>query len=259
MSEDENELNLKNQALEWLREGSEYQAATLLERCDLKTHYVDSFTNFDSQRSIDIIEVDLYISRQDSRLIDADKKLSKQIKEALLKIIGADTHIKEIRWHGKATAKSKHIDDISSILTVVDSVHVQQAWGKAIERRITDPEGAITIARSLVESVCKHILDDRGVEYSNTWDLAHIYKEVSKTLSLAPDQYTEQAFKKILGGCTTVVDGLANLRNALSDSHGKSKRSVKPSARHAQLAVNLAGALATFLIETHNSRSNDKK
>lgn len=42
----------------------------------------------------------------------------------------------------------------------VDGVH--SVWGKAIARRGTDPEGAITVARTLLETVTKRILDECG-------------------------------------------------------------------------------------------------
>ncbi|MDR6378913.1 abortive infection family protein [Paraburkholderia caledonica] len=57
-------------------------------------------------------------------------------------------------------------------------------------------------------------------------------------------------FTQILGGCQSVVEGLGALRNKLSDAHGKGKRAVKPAARHAELAVNLSGALALYLLAT---------
>ena len=44
------------------------------------------------------------------------------------------------------------------------------------------------------------------------------------------------------------------MRNKLGDAHGKGKKAVKPAARHAALAVNLAGAMAMFLVETWSSR-----
>ena len=37
--------------------------------------------------------------------------------------------------------------------------------------------------------------------------------------------------------------------------HGKSKVGVKPAPRHAELAVNLAGALAVYLLATWEARS----
>ncbi|WP_271606723.1 abortive infection family protein [Bradyrhizobium sp. CCBAU 11434] len=51
-----------------------------------------------------------------------------------------------------------------------------------------------------------------------------------------------------------LVNGIGTLRNRLSDSHGRGGKPVKPSSRHASLAANTAGAIATFLVETHLDR-----
>lgn len=131
---------------------------------------------------------------------------------------------------------------------------VHDLWRRMLERRETDPEGAITAARSLVESVCKHILHELGEAGDENAELPALYRSVSVKLNIAPDQHTEQVFKQILGGCATVVNGLAGVRNKLSDAHGKGPRAVRPSARHAELAVNLAGSMAAFLVSTWAAR-----
>jgi hypothetical protein len=131
---------------------------------------------------------------------------------------------------------------------------VAAVWQKALDRRNTDPTGAITAARTLLETVCKHILDELCVSYEDKDDLPKLYGEVSRALNLAPSQHTEDVFKQVLGGCVSVVIGLGTLRNRVSDSHGQGKKPVRPAARHAELAVNLAGALATFLVETYCAR-----
>lgn len=139
----------------------------------------------------------------------------------------------------------------------LDASHVQSAWAKALERRATDPEGAITSARTLIEAVCKHILDESGADYDDGAELPKLYKTAAEELNLAPSQHTEAVFKQVLGGCTSVVEGLGSLRNRLSDAHGKGRVASKPAARHAELAVNLSGALATFLLSTWEARSQD--
>ncbi|MEO3691001.1 abortive infection family protein [Roseateles paludis] len=144
---------------------------------------------------------------------------------------------------------------VSESLEKFDSAHVQAAWSKALDRRASDPEGAITIARTLLESVCKHILEEAEVPYEDSPDITKLYKQTAEHLNLAPSQHTEAVFKQILGGCTAVVEGLGALRNRLSDSHGKGKAGVKPAPRHAELAVNLAGALAVYLLATKNARN----
>jgi hypothetical protein len=137
------------------------------------------------------------------------------------------------------------------------SIHA--VWSKALERRTHDSEGAITAARTLLETACKHILDECSVEYqSNGIELHELYKLVAKELRLSPDQHNEQVFKQILGGCSGIVSGLGTLRNRLGDAHGQGKQPLKPAARHAELAVNIAGSIAIFLVETHRHRqSND--
>jgi len=142
----------------------------------------------------------------------------------------------------------------SAILSRIDAEHVSDAWQKALERRAADPEGAITAARSLLETVFKFILDEEQVTYSDTIDLPGLYQLTANKLRLAPSQHTEQIFKRVLGSCQNVVEGLGTLRNKLSDSHGKSKQAMKPAARHAELAVNLAGTMATFLVATWEAR-----
>lgn len=140
-------------------------------------------------------------------------------------------------------------------LKLLSSNAVQDAWHRAISRQTDDPEGAITLARSLLETVCKHILDDSGQNYPHDADLPKLYHLVSKELQLAPIQHAEEAFKRILGGCSSVVEGLGTLRNRVGDAHGTGRRAVKPQARHAALAVNLAGAMATFIVATWEARA----
>lgn len=139
---------------------------------------------------------------------------------------------------------------IDAVLLDFSEGGVHDTWRRATDRIASDPEGAITLARSLLESVLKHILDERKVAYNDKADLPEFYRLVAKELNLAPDQHTEDNFKRILGGITSVVNELGSLRNRLGDAHGKGKGGVRPAPRHAELAVNLAGSIALFLVET---------
>lgn len=144
---------------------------------------------------------------------------------------------------------------ISDALATFDPEGVHAAWGKALQRRQADPEGAITMARTLLETVCKRILEEAGEAYKDTDDLPVLYGTASKKLNLAPSQHTEETFKAILGNCHQIVERLGTLRNKIGDAHGKGGKPVKPGGRHAHLAVNLAGTMATFLVETWQARA----
>jgi hypothetical protein len=143
---------------------------------------------------------------------------------------------------------------ISAALAAFNEDGVAMAWGKALDRRVSDPEGAITAARTLLETVCKHIIEKSGGQYGNGDDLPKLYHLAASSLNLAPDQHLEKVFKAILGSCQSIVGSLGALRNQLSDAHGKGRKPARPLSRHAELAVNLAGSMATFLVATWLAR-----
>jgi hypothetical protein len=144
---------------------------------------------------------------------------------------------------------------ISAVLGSFDEEGVHRAWSKALDRRSDDPGGAITAARTLLETVCKSILDTKGGKaYRENDDLPRLYFRTAEYLNLAPSQHTEETFKAILGSCQNVVNSLGTLRNKIGDAHGQGRKPIRPSERHAALAVNLAGAMATFLVQTHLER-----
>ncbi|MEQ1076281.1 abortive infection family protein [Acinetobacter johnsonii] len=82
---------------------------------------------------------------------------------------------------------------------------------------------------------------------------------VGKALNLSPSQHTEQTFKQILGGCSSIVEGLGALRNKVGDAHGQGKVNFRPAPRHAELAVNLAGTMSVFLFSTWDIRAESEK
>jgi hypothetical protein len=146
-------------------------------------------------------------------------------------------------------------ESVTKILSKFDVENVHRVWTKALERRTEDPEAAITSSRTLLETVCKHILDESKVAYDDAADLPKLYRLTAETLNLAPNPQSEPIFRQIFGGCQAVVEGLGALRNRFSDAHGKGKDPASPESRHAELAVNLAGAMATFLVETWQARN----
>ena len=144
---------------------------------------------------------------------------------------------------------------ITSGLTRFDSEAVTEAWQRALQRRSSDPAAAITAARTMLESVLKNVLDDAKESYGDADDLPKLYRRVSELLNLAPSQHTELIFKQVLGGCAAVVGGLGAVRNKVGDAHGSGRRPVKPAPRHAELVVNLSGAMALFVIQTAADRA----
>jgi hypothetical protein len=71
---------------------------------------------------------------------------------------------------------------------------------------------------------------------------------VQKELNLHPSRSDiSDTIRQVLSGLNSIVNGLAGMRNKMSDAHA----GYKPAKHHAKLAVNAAKTLADFLFETH--------
>lgn len=130
---------------------------------------------------------------------------------------------------------------ITDGLDVYDAPAVQAFWAKALDRRTMDPDGAVTAASTLLEEVCKHIIEDSGGVWDKKWTMPKLYAEASTVLKLAPSQHQEEVFKTILGNCQSVVQSIGSLRNKGGDAHAGGRSRVPFKPRHAALTVNLAG------------------
>lgn len=139
---------------------------------------------------------------------------------------------------------SSQVSDALTQLTIDENI-------RKCETKLSqgDFSGAITNARSLIEAVLIGIekeLDTAASDYDG--DLLRLYKRVQRLLNLGSDRKDiSESLRQILSGLTSVVNGLAAMRNKMSDAHAATYR---PSRHHAKLAVYAATTLADFLFET---------
>jgi hypothetical protein len=248
-----------DQVIQWLKEGDEREAADLLSECSLDLLYIDTLFELQGERDIDMFDVHIEAPRKIIlKVRNPPFPLAEQIEAAIREwATSSNCAIRDIAWVAKLqdSARTPAAEQVTAVLAKVDSEHIHRAWEKALGRKTSDPEGAITAARTLVESVCKHILEKMGIVYPNDADLPKLYYLVIERLRLTPNQQTEKLVRQILGNTQAVVNGLAALRNELGDAHGKSSNEVSPDEVYAELAVNLAGAVATYLVSVWEKSS----
>jgi hypothetical protein len=117
-----------------------------------------------------------------------------------------------------------------------------------------DYDGAITNARTLLEVVLgelEEVLTGARSDYAG--DLPRQYKAVSRMLRLDDDREDLDArFKDVVRGLVTVVNGLAPLRNKLSDGHARVRM---PARHHAEVVVNAATTVAVFLAQSYQAQA----
>ena len=81
-------------------------------------------------------------------------------------------------------------------------------------------------------------------------------KETTKLLKLTPDDIPSEekaanSIKQILGSLSSVIQGIAEVRNEYGSGHGENGKFKGLQPRHARLAVEAASTLTIYLLETH--------
>ena len=118
-----------------------------------------------------------------------------------------------------------------------------------------DYEGVITNSRSLIESVLLMVLEKTNTSYKYKGNLIKLYNKVSKLLAMQPSEYPNNSIRQILSGFISVINGLSNLRNTMSDAHGKIERHYyKPARRHAELSINAAKTISDFIYKSYETK-----
>ncbi|MCX6960737.1 MAG: abortive infection family protein [Verrucomicrobia bacterium] len=121
-----------------------------------------------------------------------------------------------------------------------------------------DFDGAITNARSLVEAVLIEIekqLSPAPQQYDG--DLVKLNKRVQMLLNLDPSRKDiSDILRQVLSGLTSVVNGLAGMRNKMSDAHVAGYKALK---HHAKLAVNSAKTFADFIFDSYSYQKGTGK
>lgn len=125
-----------------------------------------------------------------------------------------------------------------------------------MELRTTNPTDAIGKAKELVESCCRTILKETGVEVPSSWGMNELIKETKRKLdidteSVSSDLPEAQTVKKILGSLTGLVGGIAEYRNSWGSGHGKAADFEPLFVRHAKLAVGSSVTLVEYLWDTY--------
>jgi hypothetical protein len=235
----------------WLRESGDSQAASIVDQCSLNYIYVTTLVDLSGDNEIELVDVHVEAPAKILRDESPEAKKNAEIIERALAEIAPSLgcYFRNIYWVPRVPMQRSQAEaEITERLSIVDSDHVRDAWKKALERKNADPDGALTAARTLLESVLKHVLDKADETYTNSMNLPALYSAAAKTLEFAPSQQTDTMLKGVLGNCQAVVNGLANMRNHLGDAHGKGEAGEKPDALLAELAVNLAGAISLFIV-----------
>ena len=160
-------------------------------------------------------------------------------------------------------ATAKDVVRIERILQRVAPEHVRTQLERAAERITHDPAGAVTLARTVLESTFKHIVAERQEGSQQTEKPAQQLNVALEVLGFPSSGNvvttgTPTGLDKVVRGLRTVVEGLSQFRNRYSDAHGHDQ-SRTPVMRDARFAVSTSEVVAVFLLEVLEEREMDER
>jgi hypothetical protein len=139
--------------------------------------------------------------------------------------------------------------------------HIEQQVS-AIESAVADNPGFVfDLARTLLESVCKTILTERGQSINSRWNLPTLVQETMQFISLVPAGVVdvpeaEGNIKKTVEGLSSAIIGIGSLRNAFGfASHGREPSFVSLDRVQAILVARSADAIVDFLYKVHRGQT----
>jgi len=131
---------------------------------------------------------------------------------------------------------------------------IETEFKRALDEIENDPPASLTAACSIVESFCRVYIEEKKLNAPREVTIKPLWAIVAKDLGFDPRQLADDDLKRILGGLSSIVDGVGALRTHAGSAHGRGKNEYTIQPRHARLAVHAAHTLVLFALETwdHN-------
>ncbi len=142
-----------------------------------------------------------------------------------------------------------------STLTLADLLRagnysaVEAEFNRALASVESDPATGITAASSLIESLCKCYIEDRGLALPPKQTIRELWRVVRDDLGLSPKSVTDADLRKILTGLASIVEGVGALRTHTGSAHGRAPNTPPVSSREARLGIHSAHTLAVYIME----------
>lgn len=131
-------------------------------------------------------------------------------------------------------------------LLLVEEAHKHAS--RALSQHHSAPDTAISSAKSALESTLKYIAHAEGIEVSSAVKLPELFKLCKPVCGLGSDA-SHKMGRSIANLCTEIAEA----RNVLGDSHGKSPDAPTPTRSEARFIVGVALHLSECLLERYEA------
>ena len=253
----ENIEDISDEIRYWLREIKDFETLDFIKDGAVKITDGDVLFGLGNDKMIDALDVSVLISPSKYKNLTAYLTQKEKLEEAV-KIYGQsnDYVIRNILW--KTFLKSKDaVQRDSAGKKITDffnnSDYVKNQIRFMNEQVDKNPYLSVGIAKELIETCCKSVLERNNVEFDSKWNIIKLVKETKNTLSFP----AAKSVSLILGGLSNIVHGIAELRNEYGSGHGHVTDFKGIDPVFSKLAVTSATAFVLFYLEfeeTQNSK-----
>lgn len=119
---------------------------------------------------------------------------------------------------------------------------------------------AIGTAKELLETTCKSILSQNKVTIDPQWTLGQLVKNTTNNLNFAPThaedpEKAEKSIRQILGGISSLIQGISELRNSYGTGHGKHPDFQGLETRYAKLFVGVVSEIVILYLSVNGENA----
>ena len=155
----------------------------------------------------------------------------------------------------KTIGFSHQIENKAEIKKYLNTEYVNNKISLMNEAISRDTDLAIGTAKELIETACKSILFKHKEKIDKNWNLGQLMKHTYNVLDFkskraSNPEKAEICIKQILQGATSMINGIAELRNAYGTGHGKEANFVTLESKYAKLIVGIVSELVIYFLAT---------
>lgn len=250
------------QIFNWLTELGEHESAEFLSSCYIDNIYQDMLFEIGGERETTMYDVLVYVPLKTFKKLSDYSTITTKIEQAIKESAEGDNiYVHKIDWKPKNKSDSEIQNDNRGevISELLNESYVKKQVRLMHESLTNNPHVALGTAKELIETCCKTILTEDGINYETDWDIMKLVKEVNKVVDLIPfnvdnQQLATSSVSKVLSGFSMIVHGVTELRNSYGSGHGHEHNFKMLDNLYVKLAVTAAGELAVFYLTIRKAK-----
>lgn len=119
----------------------------------------------------------------------------------------------------------------------------------------TNTDLALGSAKELLEIVCKSILSEKKISYTDDMTLSKLFKEtinsvgILESSSASNKEQADRSIRQILSGLNSVIQGVSELRNGYGSGHGKEASFKRLEPQYVEFVVSIVSNIVVFILQ----------